>query len=362
MVNLLIPDPNRLFKPRIVFLGVESNDDFPFYPTPKLGDYGLAVKTNSFDRDNPHRLVGTGTHGYLAPEQKPRRDDPWYLRGNQGKLSAHTNIWAMGVVMYELLTLHRVNTALFVTEVDPDGGVEGLKEIHTSKNPEYSDLLRTLIMECLRPNPKERPTVEEVQIRIDIARRHMADVGFTRRGNDKTIPHPDERLYYRGKEIEPMQPGDWVPSKGGRENPYRRESGFPNPCKSALMITVRDDETSSSPSDDDEIVMEEVKLMDEVKRLINVGYPSGSSDQVMMDYLNYAANGPLGVDDAVTIMDENITMASGSALPDVSVPPPPNPAAGVNPRSRTTGDMLDASTLSAPKGRFCANKYGRAAI
>lgn len=54
-----------------VFLGNEdeSPGGVPFYPTAKLGDWGLAKKCNLNDRraKNPGNHLGVGTRGWQAP-------------------------------------------------------------------------------------------------------------------------------------------------------------------------------------------------------------------------------------------------------------------------------------------------------
>ena len=55
-------------QPVSVFLGEENAEKgFPFYPVAKLGDFGLAVTTNSEDLSNPRNYRGPGTRGYKAP-------------------------------------------------------------------------------------------------------------------------------------------------------------------------------------------------------------------------------------------------------------------------------------------------------
>jgi len=55
------------FDSRVVFLGDENPNGLAFYPTPKLGDFGLVVKTNLADTSNPGGLRGAGTPKYMPP-------------------------------------------------------------------------------------------------------------------------------------------------------------------------------------------------------------------------------------------------------------------------------------------------------
>ncbi|MCL4220072.1 MAG: serine/threonine protein kinase [Phycisphaerales bacterium] len=63
--------------------------------TPKLMDFGVARLTQS-DKTTMHTQIGQvlGTVQYMSPEQ---------IRGNHDQLDARTDIYALGVVLYELL-------------------------------------------------------------------------------------------------------------------------------------------------------------------------------------------------------------------------------------------------------------------
>lgn len=218
----------------IVFLGLENPRGIPFYPVAKLGDFGLAVQTSIDDPNNPRKLVNAGTPHYMAPEQISRADKPSLPQGTTENLASYTNIWALGATMYELLTLHRVRSALYVDDTDPYGGIEGLPEITTGKDPEYTGALRSLIRQCLRPNPDDRPRIGEMEEQIGKYRQRMAHYYYPIRGEDKTIPAEEERLYYHGKEIETMKPGRYRPSPG--RNLQVPESGFLDPSQTAIRF------------------------------------------------------------------------------------------------------------------------------
>ena len=53
----------------LVFLGEESSGPkgVPYYPTPKLGDWGLVRKMDQTDENNPENHLDTGTVVYMAP-------------------------------------------------------------------------------------------------------------------------------------------------------------------------------------------------------------------------------------------------------------------------------------------------------
>lgn len=199
-----------------------------------MGDFGLAVKTTFEDNRNPLELRGAGTRGYMAPEQRqparaerggrPRRDYP---------LLYWTNVWAVGATMYRMLTLHPVAAVLF-RHNDDDQATEGLPPIITNKMPEYSRELRSLIRECLRPDPLKRPTIIQMERRIEHYRELANSKNYLERGEDQTQPSAEERLYYRSNEIETMEPGYWTPSQP--KTVASPETGFVDPSLSALRF------------------------------------------------------------------------------------------------------------------------------
>lgn len=66
----------------------------------KLTDFGLALRLESFAGDDPLSSVGTliGTPHYMAPEQ---------IRGLQQDIGVPADVWALGCVLFELLTRQR---------------------------------------------------------------------------------------------------------------------------------------------------------------------------------------------------------------------------------------------------------------
>lgn len=244
--------------PPKVFLANPDPAENPFYPVAKLGDWGLAVETSISDTRNPRRYVGAGTRNYMAPEQRDTRDKGWNLSGPSGRLSSYTNIWAIGATMYDLLTLHHVRKALYRGEIDEEG--EGLGEIRTSKEPEYTDTLRHLVRLCLRPNPQNRPDIRQLQRVISASRSAFKEEGSKLRGEDQSNPDESERLYYLDKEIEAMKAGVWEPTNPDLTE--GEESGFRDPRYSAIRFPkwerVRkmddmDDGEEDHDDDDDEV-------------------------------------------------------------------------------------------------------------
>uniref|UniRef100_A0A673K8C8 non-specific serine/threonine protein kinase n=1 Tax=Sinocyclocheilus rhinocerous TaxID=307959 RepID=A0A673K8C8_9TELE len=112
----------------------------------KLGDYGLAKKLGS-EYSMAESCVGTPY--YMSPELC------------QGvKYNFKSDIWAMGCVLFELLTLTRTFDAtnplnLCVKIVQGNWTMEINSDAYTS------DLIK-LVYECLDQDPEKRPTAEQV--------------------------------------------------------------------------------------------------------------------------------------------------------------------------------------------------------
>lgn len=136
-----------------------ENVVIPHDGRPRVLDFGLATaigdalesddEVEPSEADRPNR---SGTPAYLAPEQ-------W----RRGESAPPSDIWALGVILHELVTGKRPfveqegaleSLALRVSDAEPLLVSDELKALPPSQ--------RTLILACLDKDPEGRPTAEEV--------------------------------------------------------------------------------------------------------------------------------------------------------------------------------------------------------
>nr|XP_053632557.1 serine/threonine-protein kinase Nek8-like [Cherax quadricarinatus] len=109
----------------------------------KIGDFGISKILSS--KSKAHTVVGTPC--YLSPElcqEKP--------------YNQKSDIWALGCVLYELLTLRRA----FEAETLPALIVKIMRGIFAPIHPHYSAQMRSLIHLLLHMDPAQRPNIHQV--------------------------------------------------------------------------------------------------------------------------------------------------------------------------------------------------------
>lgn len=117
------------------------------------------------------------------------------------KISAHTNIWGIGAIMFELLT----HEAVVYYLTDDEWTVnEAFFDIPNVRTPRYSGALTELIKLCLMPEPWDRPSIEELELKIGTKCQRIMNEYTANPSLQK-----QDRLYYAGSEINQMPPGDW---------------------------------------------------------------------------------------------------------------------------------------------------------
>jgi serine/threonine protein kinase/tetratricopeptide (TPR) repeat protein len=115
------------------------------FPVPKITDFGLA---KDLDADSLQTRSGhvVGTPSYMAPEQTSRK---------RGTIGPHTDVYALGAILYELLTGRppfkgetAVDTLWLVVAEEP--------VLPSQLQPRVPRDLETICLKCLRKEPARR--------------------------------------------------------------------------------------------------------------------------------------------------------------------------------------------------------------
>ncbi|KAL2003534.1 hypothetical protein VTN02DRAFT_3424 [Thermoascus thermophilus] len=121
---------HRDLKPENIFLGSDNSV--------KLGDFGLSKLMQSHDFASTY----VGTPFYMSPEICAAE-----------KYTLHSDIWAVGCIMYELCQKHPPFDAKTHIQL-----VQKIREGKFAPLPDfYSPELKNVIASCLRVNPDQRP-------------------------------------------------------------------------------------------------------------------------------------------------------------------------------------------------------------
>ncbi|RUS71597.1 hypothetical protein EGW08_020641 [Elysia chlorotica] len=110
----------------------------------KLGDFGISKILES---KNQMAETLVGTPYYMSPE---------IMMGE--KYNFKSDVWALGCVLYEMLTLTKTFQATNPLKL----ALDIVKCSHTAINKSYSDDMRSLVDLMLRKKPEERPSTEEM--------------------------------------------------------------------------------------------------------------------------------------------------------------------------------------------------------
>jgi serine/threonine-protein kinase len=112
---------------------------------PLVADFGLA-KVSGGEGDPTRSGIQIGTPAYMSPEQ---------VTGHAGQVTAAADVWALGVILYELLTGQRpfcetsdLGLALRITRGDPPRP--------RSVRPELPRDLEAIVLHCLEVAPARR--------------------------------------------------------------------------------------------------------------------------------------------------------------------------------------------------------------
>jgi WD40 repeat protein/tRNA A-37 threonylcarbamoyl transferase component Bud32 len=143
---------------------------------PKISDFGLAKQINAEGVNATHSGAILGTPSYMAPEQ---------ARGDIGNISPATDVYALGVLLYELLTgspPFRAESVLQTLQLVCDNEAVPPRQLQ----PHCPRDLETICLKCLQKNPSRR--YESAEALADDLRRfiegkpiHARPVGIAER-------------------------------------------------------------------------------------------------------------------------------------------------------------------------------------
>ena len=116
--------------------------------------------------------------------------------------------------MFELVTLERADHWF-----DETGGLGALSSqvMLNANNSAYTDQLIELIVDCMKAEPADRIEVKELHAQIKRHRDLIAKDYGSRE------PRNNDRLYYKGNEVNDMSSGDFIPLVGKIERPNLAE-------------------------------------------------------------------------------------------------------------------------------------------
>ncbi|KAL8688817.1 MAG: hypothetical protein Q9218_005368 [Villophora microphyllina] len=228
-------------KPDNVFLAHKESwdkDCYPFYATARLGDFGAAACVGFNDPWNPNAYKAMGTPNYRALEHEyffannpdygqdkdnfneAKRRYRWLKHKENDHvtppLGAYTNVWGVGAVIFELMTLKQVSHYLYTTPDTKKDGEEALPKLIREKliyysNGRYTEPLVNLVSDCLKSNPMNRPTVTKLVEHTWEGR--MSDFDDLQK-LDEGSPQFDKYLILFDNLDDMENMDDWEPSEG----------------------------------------------------------------------------------------------------------------------------------------------------
>ncbi|PBP16585.1 hypothetical protein BUE80_DR012414 [Diplocarpon rosae] len=167
-----IPIANRM---EMMHLDLKPDNNFGH-----AEDSDPAIQGPQLDQQKLDIRDGTGTEDYFPPEQfsETWNASDWRSTGIAGEFSSATNVWGIGVIMYQLICLTK-DPPKHLRPFKPDYDINGAPAKGNAYGPEiqiqdYSATIRDLIQECLYEKPAHRCSLMDMKTTI----RRQIDVHF----------------------------------------------------------------------------------------------------------------------------------------------------------------------------------------
>lgn len=195
---------------------------------PLVSDFGL-VKFLDRDKEITQAGKAMGTRPYMSPEQ---------LGGLREEITCATDIWALGVVLYELLTQHRPFTSESEDELTKQ--IQSVEPPSPRKlRPQLDRDLETIVLKCLRKNPAERYVSAQalaVDLRLWLEQKPIVAKPEPWRQRLKKRVGKRALLAFLGLALALAVAAALL--RNGKEEPKRWAAGIPDQLKSGKAVTL----------------------------------------------------------------------------------------------------------------------------
>jgi NIMA (never in mitosis gene a)-related kinase len=222
----------HLHKKKIIHRDLKSGNVFLMKSgIVKLGDFGISKGLKS-SRDKAVTMVGTPF--YLSPEiilNKP--------------YDAKSDIWALGVLLYELLTFKMPFNAKSL----PTLSIKINKGEYTPPSSKYSSEIRDLLKRCLTLKPEERPSIDEI-LKLPLIKNRInnllnevqydQDLSKTMVKKYKDKKKEDEKHHHHHHHEEKKEEENKKPAQEKSENKTAKEPKKEESNKEKKMVNDKD--------------------------------------------------------------------------------------------------------------------------
>ncbi|KAI1772988.1 kinase-like protein [Hypoxylon cercidicola] len=164
--------------------GPLSDTEHRFIPRLILGDFGQAKKIRAAKGNNYYLAYRRrGKRGAYAPEQfgidweyiAPTHAKGYDLSQSQiaGNYGPHTNVWSIGLVMWQIITKYFPLLPAVPSEQHVPGGppVHYAYDLEDRRYAAADADLKNLVTQCLMHNPADRPSLHDLLARVEAGTR-----------------------------------------------------------------------------------------------------------------------------------------------------------------------------------------------